>query len=136
MSFKYINKFYGKNYKRGMRILFDGEPHVITSTDGTYLKVRKDGEKKSALIHPTWRVEVIGDASVASKAWLLCRVTAYNSVNILAVFNGKPTPMDVLRFFSKRKDAEKLITNGWHYDDEFGRTDLREITLTNVGKAE
>jgi len=56
MSFDYIRDTYNVPAKRGMRVMVVGRPGKITSTYGTYLKVRFDGEKHSTLWHPTWRV--------------------------------------------------------------------------------
>lgn len=60
MSMASIRKFYGIPAKRGMRIIYDGQPCTITgSTRGPmYLRVRFDDEpKKTYPIHPTWEVE-------------------------------------------------------------------------------
>lgn len=57
MSMQYIRDYYKVPAKRGMRVIVDGEPGVITSARGCYLMVRFDGCSWSKTCHPTWRVE-------------------------------------------------------------------------------
>ncbi|MFB6392585.1 hypothetical protein [Polymorphospora lycopeni] len=57
MSMQYIRNYYGVPAKRGMRVVADGKPGVITGTIAASLRIRLDGEKHSAPWHPTWRIE-------------------------------------------------------------------------------
>lgn len=43
--------------KRGMKIKYGGRPGVITGSDGGYLLIRLDGERRPARYHPTWNIE-------------------------------------------------------------------------------
>lgn len=52
----YINKAYRTNYKRGMRLLFCGQPVVVCGARGAYLRL-KDEMGVRFLAHPTWRIE-------------------------------------------------------------------------------
>jgi len=56
MSAAYVRKMYGVPAKRGMRIICDGNPGVITSFDGQYVRVRFDGMKYPVRCHPTWEM--------------------------------------------------------------------------------
>jgi hypothetical protein len=57
MSLDYIRQSYGVPAKRGMRITIDGRPATITGSAGARLRVRRDGEKRTVIAHPTWRVD-------------------------------------------------------------------------------
>ncbi|ELY6122524.1 TPA: hypothetical protein LUJ82_000852 [Acinetobacter baumannii] len=59
-----IRKMYGVPAKRGMRVLAEGKPGVITGTrkDGTmHLTIKLDGENKSRYFHPTWEMKYVTD---------------------------------------------------------------------------
>lgn len=56
-SLDYVRRVYGVPAKRGMRVVADGQPGVITSGDGAHIRIRLDGEKHSAPWHPTWRID-------------------------------------------------------------------------------
>lgn len=58
-SLDYVRRVYGVPARRGMRVVADGKPGVITCGDGQYLRVRLDGEKRSGRWHPTWHMEYI-----------------------------------------------------------------------------
>lgn len=45
--------------RRGMRVICDGKPGVITGNYGDAIRVRLDGEKRSGLWHPWWRITYI-----------------------------------------------------------------------------
>lgn len=58
MSMAYIRRHYGVPAKRGMRVVANGQPGVITGTvDGKYLRIRLDGVPRSLPHHPTWRID-------------------------------------------------------------------------------
>jgi hypothetical protein len=57
MSAEYVRGYYGVPAKRGMRITIDGRPATIVGFAGARLRIRRDGEKRTAIAHPTWRVE-------------------------------------------------------------------------------
>ncbi len=57
MSMEYIRRYYKVPAKRGMRITFCGHPATITSTTGPYLRIRIDGDERTSVVHPTWRIE-------------------------------------------------------------------------------
>lgn len=57
MSAEYVRSHYGVPAKRGMRITIDGRPATIVGFAGARLRIRRDGEKRTAIAHPTWRVE-------------------------------------------------------------------------------
>lgn len=62
-GFAYVRERYGVPAKRGMRVIADGKPGVITSSAGNYIRVRLDDEKHSGYWHPTWHMEYL-DAEV------------------------------------------------------------------------
>lgn len=60
-----IRDYYRVPAKRGMRVVFDGKPGLITSACRTsmHLFFRADGAKRSVRIHPTWHVDYGAGAS-------------------------------------------------------------------------
>lgn len=56
-SLDYVRSYYGVPAKRGMRVIADGKPGVITSGDGAHIRIRLDGEKRSGRWHPLWRMD-------------------------------------------------------------------------------
>jgi hypothetical protein len=56
MSMEYIRKSYNVPAKRGMRVIANTEPGVITGSDGHYLRVRLDIMNRSLRYHPTWEI--------------------------------------------------------------------------------
>ncbi len=58
-GFDYVRRYYGVPAKRGMRVIADGRPGVITSSAGNYIRVRLDGERRSGYWHPTWNMEYL-----------------------------------------------------------------------------
>jgi hypothetical protein len=64
VSAKYVRDYYQVPAKRGMRVVADGKPGVITGFAGPSIRVRLDGEKHSAPWHPTWRMQYLtGDGN-------------------------------------------------------------------------
>lgn len=57
MSAEYIRSYYQVDWKRGDRVTVNGRPGQIVSFRSHYIGVRFDGEKRTTLAHPTWRVE-------------------------------------------------------------------------------
>lgn len=59
MSFDYIRKSYGVPAKRGARVTYEGNPAVITSSKGKYIRLRFDGKTNThnGVFHPTWSIE-------------------------------------------------------------------------------
>jgi len=67
MSMDYIRRYYGVPAKRGGRIAYTGSKNCvvtgrITGSDGQYLLIRLDGEKKSFRYHPTWELTYLTEA--------------------------------------------------------------------------
>ena len=60
MSMAYIRRHYGVPAKRGMRVSANGKPGTITGKRDAYLRIRLDGDKRSAPWHPTWRIQYPG----------------------------------------------------------------------------
>ena len=56
-SFDYVRERYHVPAKRGLRVTVNGHPGRITSGAGNYIRVRFDGEARSSICHPTWRVD-------------------------------------------------------------------------------
>lgn len=52
-----IRRRYGVPAKRGLRVVVNGKPGVITATHNQYLRVRFDGQRHSVNCHPTWRFD-------------------------------------------------------------------------------
>lgn len=64
MSMRYIRSTYNVPAKRGGRVRYTGgdEPKdgAIASSDGSYVNVRWDGEKRiKGPYHPTWKMEYL-----------------------------------------------------------------------------
>lgn len=56
-SFDYVRRYYGVPAKRGMRVtVYDGREGTITCGAGHYIRIRLDGEKRSRIFHPTWKL--------------------------------------------------------------------------------
>lgn len=72
MSIKYIRDTYGVPAYRGARVAYhhgkigiDPRFGTIVSTDGAYLRIRFDGDKRTypAPFHPEWGLSYLSDAS-------------------------------------------------------------------------
>ena len=69
MSMQYIRAAYGVPAKRGARVEFLPEiggaawRGVIVSAQGHYLRIRRDGDKRTyrALFHPVWGLMYLSD---------------------------------------------------------------------------
>lgn len=59
MSMDYIRSYYGVPAKRGALIMFNGKVGSIVGSRGQYLRVRFDGKRFPAVIHPTWEVRYL-----------------------------------------------------------------------------
>jgi hypothetical protein len=63
MSMDYIRRQYGVPAKRGARVRYTGglspAEGRITSARGPHIRVRLDGEKRSDVYHPTWKIEYL-----------------------------------------------------------------------------
>ena len=58
MSAEYVRRYYGVNYKRGDRLVVDGNPGTLVSFPQQYLGIRFDETPHMVhRAHPTWRVE-------------------------------------------------------------------------------
>lgn len=70
MSMDYIRSTYKVPAKRGARVRVDWYPPeparegTITGTDGARLRIRLDGDERSRIAHPTWRVEYLKTPNV------------------------------------------------------------------------
>jgi hypothetical protein len=49
---EYIRKWYGVPAKRGSRVIYKGMPAVIVASHGPYLRLRIEGMKRIATVHP------------------------------------------------------------------------------------
>ena len=66
MSLEYIRNTYKVPAYRGVRVRYTDEKGrsyegVITSSNGQYLRIRRDGESRTypAYFHPTWNIEYV-----------------------------------------------------------------------------
>lgn len=59
-TFEYVRTHYRVPARRGLRVVGDGKPGVITGADGAHILIRLDGEKLSLPWHPTWHMRYIG----------------------------------------------------------------------------
>lgn len=59
MSLEYIRETYGVPAKRGVIVIADGVYGAITGSRMAYLKIRFNGEKKSRIYHPTWKIQYL-----------------------------------------------------------------------------
>jgi hypothetical protein len=57
---KYIRDTYGVPIKRGARVEYSGGEKIVFGTVKSaglgYMKILIDGEKKSKIFHPTWKI--------------------------------------------------------------------------------
>lgn len=51
-SLDYVRRYYGLDVKRGDRVIVFGRPGRVTSGADQYIRVRRDGEKRSLRFHP------------------------------------------------------------------------------------
>ena len=52
----YIRLRYGVPAKRGAKVKYGNSLGTITGSDGGYLLIKLDGEKRSKRYHPTWNI--------------------------------------------------------------------------------
>ncbi len=50
-SLDYVRTYYGLDVKRGTRVTVFGRPGRVTSGCDQYVRVRRDGEKRSSIFH-------------------------------------------------------------------------------------
>jgi hypothetical protein len=67
MSMEYIRNYYGVPAHLGGRVRYAGDPAgaiegLITGTNGPHLLVQFDDAKHPSVLHPTWRIEYLGEA--------------------------------------------------------------------------
>lgn len=55
----YIRKLYGVPARRGARVEYDGQRGVITGAINAHVRIRLDGETKSRIYHPTWKIKYL-----------------------------------------------------------------------------
>jgi hypothetical protein len=55
----YIRRHYNVPAKRFGRVKFQGKLGTITGSDGAYLRIRLDGERRAGKYHPTWQIEYL-----------------------------------------------------------------------------
>jgi len=55
----YIRKHYNVPAKVGMRVKTEKGKGYIVGSCNAYLRIRLDGEKKSRVFHPTYKIEYI-----------------------------------------------------------------------------
>lgn len=60
-GFDYIRRTYGVPAKPGGRIVFDGKPGRICSTNAGHLTLHLDGDppRRRHYAHPAWRIEYL-----------------------------------------------------------------------------
>lgn len=61
MSMSYIRKTYGVPAKRGARVMYNGTQYIIASSHGPHLRVRREGEKKTMILHPTYKITYLSE---------------------------------------------------------------------------
>ena len=54
---KYIRDYYNVPAKRGMCVVAEGRKGIIVGSNGHYLCIKIEGEKRTLSFHPTWRME-------------------------------------------------------------------------------
>jgi hypothetical protein len=59
MSLEYIRKTYQVPAKRGVHVIANGQPGVITGARGAHLRVRVEGTKKIRFYHPAWEMQYL-----------------------------------------------------------------------------
>jgi hypothetical protein len=65
-NMEYIRKSYNVPDKRGGRVKFRGNEGVIIGTKDAHLRVRFIGQRRAAILHPTWEIEYL-EAADAQK---------------------------------------------------------------------
>lgn len=68
MSLQYIRDTYQVPAKRGGQIIYDGLKCTILGARGHQLRVRLPKQKRTALLHPTWRVTYLDEQPNAKEA--------------------------------------------------------------------
>jgi len=58
-EFEWINKYYGLNVQKGMRVKAYGAPGTVIGSTGSYLKIVLDGEKEPGGYHPVDGIEYL-----------------------------------------------------------------------------
>ena len=69
MSMAHIRQTYGVPAKRGMRIEYSGnldksgKPRLgtIAGSAGERLRIRMDGEPRTGIYHPTWKIKYLNE---------------------------------------------------------------------------
>ena len=61
MSFEKVRKKYGVPAKRGMRVIAYGEPGVLTSATGSYVRIRLDSLSFSRRYHPVHGISYLDE---------------------------------------------------------------------------
>jgi hypothetical protein len=71
MSMKHIRDTYGVPAKRGGRIRFEGRDigTIVAARHGR-LRIRFEGQKRIAFLHPTWEVEYLPNTKVETPKWV------------------------------------------------------------------
>ncbi len=65
--FKQLNDYYGTPAARGKRVEFEGRPAVITSSTGSHLRLRFEGnDRSSGPFHPLWRIDYLDGINYAA----------------------------------------------------------------------
>lgn len=77
MSAEYVRNHYRVDFKRGDRVTVAGRPGVVVSFPDQYVGVRLDGDKRTSLCHPTWRLEHMTERpTVIECAWTAVKANA------------------------------------------------------------
>jgi hypothetical protein len=64
-GFEWMKQHYGVPARRGGRVIFDGKPGRITSTNAAgHLVLHLDGDppRRRVYVHPRWRMEYLDEA--------------------------------------------------------------------------
>lgn len=64
---EYIKHYHAVPARRGLRVIANGKPGVITGSRGAYLRIRLDGMRISRLYHPTWNIDYYSISGVTNE---------------------------------------------------------------------
>jgi len=128
MSMSWIRNAYGVPALRGGRIKYSGTRPAtlgtITGAQGALLRIRLDGENRSRLFHPTWRLSYLsndGDAHPCSPTPSVLRITLPMRRALERLASGQS-----LRGYANARTSTTLKARGLIQDSD---------TLTAAGAA-
>jgi hypothetical protein len=106
VSYDYIRSYYGVPAETGRRVRFSDKgclkEGVIVGTNGLYIKIHFDGEKKpSGFYHPEWKMEYLEMGEVPKVSRSKARYQRFLSLDSSMTFR------EFLAYEGRERDASK-----------------------------